>query len=45
MEKYFGLTEPESITGGKSADYRQANHQLIHKSIEQLKFSWNQDPI
>jgi len=45
LEKYFGLTEPESITGGKSADYRQVNHQLIHKLKDQPKFSWNQDPV
>ncbi len=47
LEKYFGLTRPESVIGEKNlrADYRQVNHQLIHKLKEQPKFSWNEDPI
>ena len=44
IEKYFGLTESLAITGDKRFDYRQVNHQLIHKLVEHPKYQWNQEP-
>jgi hypothetical protein len=41
IEKYFGLTESSAITGDKMVDYRQLNHQLNHKLVDQPKYQWN----
>jgi hypothetical protein len=45
IEKYFGLTDAQVEISGKKVDYRQVNHQIIHKLKENPKFSWNQDPV
>ena len=45
IEKYFGLTEAKFEYSGKKVDYRQVNHQIIHKLKKEPKFSWNQDPV
>ena len=45
IEKYFGLTDTQVEISGKRIDYRQVNHQIIHKLKENPKFGWNQDPV
>ena len=46
VEKYFGLTKSDlEVSRTKERiDYRQVNHQIIHKLKEPI-FAWNQDPI
>lgn len=43
IEKYFGITDSEYFTHDKMVDYRQVNHQLIHKLKGNPSIRWNQE--